>query len=401
MSTTPYPLLEPTHGEGPFARLRVRQADQVLRLAWPTVLAMMSHTLMWTVDAIFLGHVSSVALGAAGLGGILTWTAYSLANNLSRISGTFVAQAHGSGDDDAIGDYTWQGLYVAIVAGILLQVFGYFSYLLLPLTHNPPEVLAQTYVFVKWRSASATLTQVSFCLTGFFQGRRKVMAPMWAGIAGNVVNVVLDLWLIFGWQGFDGGGPDLAGRAAPGRQGRGHRHQHRRRGAGAGRWPVPPSGRPNIDGVSASTVRAGSTARRSAALRASAAPAAWENFVDMSGFLVFTDRGGHHRRHRPGGQPDRPAAHLLRLHAHLGHHHRRLGAGGQLDRRGPAGPGGGLRAAGLQGGRLLRASAWRWSMIALRHHLFAIFTDDLAVPPARRRSSSCCWRRSRSATACG
>jgi MATE family multidrug resistance protein len=287
MSTTPYPLLSPVPGERLFARLKVRHADQVMRLAWPTVLAMMSHTLMWTVDTIFLGHVSSVALGAAGLGGILTWTAYSLANNLSRISGTFVAQAHGRGDDAAIGDYTWQGLYVAVVTGILLQLFGYFSYLLLPLTHNPADIQALTYDYVKWRTASATLTQVGFCFTGFFQGRQRVHAPMWAGMAGNVTNVVLDLWLIFGWQGVNVGGHRWLAMSPQGVAGAAIATSISVAVSTAvlvvaALWPAENRQRFRIH-----RPRKPDPARIGHILRIGA-PAAWENFVDMSGFLVFT-----------------------------------------------------------------------------------------------------------------
>ncbi len=283
----PYPLLEPTPGASPLTHLQVRQGRQVLRLAWPTVLAMISHTLMWTVDTILLGHVSTAALGAAGLGGMITWTGYSLVNNQSRITGTFVSQAFGRDDHAAIGDYTWQGLYVALVGGFLLQLAGYFSYLALPLTHNPPEVLDLAYVYIKWRSASAVFTQVSFCLSGFFQGRQRVMTPMWSGLAGNVVNVVLDVWLIFGWQGFELAGRRWLAVAPMGIEGAAiataigvlvsalvlivaavtpaeYRH----------RYHIARPRRPDLSRI-ARILRVGT-------------PAAVENFTDMSAFMMFT-----------------------------------------------------------------------------------------------------------------
>jgi len=199
--------------------LRIQHGSEVLRLAMPTVLTMLSQTLMWTVDTALLGRVSSLALAAAGLGGILTWTGYCLFNNLSRISQTFVAQAHGKGDDQAVGNYTWQGIYISLVSGTLLTLMGYYSYLLLPLTRNPDDVQTLTYTYLKWRTLSAVGTQLTFGLMGFFQGRRDVKTPMWAGIIANLVNLVLDIWLIFGWSGIVLGGHRLLAMPALGVKG--------------------------------------------------------------------------------------------------------------------------------------------------------------------------------------
>ena len=186
--------------------LRVHDGREILTLALPTILTMLSQTLMWTVDTALLGRVDSSSLAAAGLGGMMTWCGYSLFNNLSRISGTFVAQADGRQDDDLVSHYAWQGLYIALVSGLILTILGWYSYVVMPWTRNPPEVQTMTYTYIKWRSLSAIATQVSFAVTSFFAGRRDVRAPMWCGLFGNLINAVLAVWLIFGWSGFAAGG---------------------------------------------------------------------------------------------------------------------------------------------------------------------------------------------------
>jgi len=192
---------------GRWNAFRVDHGREILALATPTILTMLSQTLMWTVDTAMLGRVNSVSLAAAGLGGMLTWATYSLFNNLSRITGTFVSQAHGRHDNESVAHYAWQGVYIAVFTGAILQALGFFSYTILPWTRNPLDVQELTYVYIKWRSMSAIFTQLIFALMGFFQGRKDVKVPMYAGIIGNAVNVVLDVWLIFGWSGFE-----LAGR---------------------------------------------------------------------------------------------------------------------------------------------------------------------------------------------
>jgi MATE family multidrug resistance protein len=266
---------------------RLRHGRQILRLASPTVLTMLSHTLMWTVDTALLGHRSSLALGAAGLGGMITWTLYSLFNNLNRITTTFVAQAHGRLDHPKVALYTWQGVYTALATGAFLQLLGWASRWALPLTGNPPEVLALTYVYIKWRTLSAVFTQLSFALMGFFQGRQDVRTPMWAGIAGNAVNIVLDVWLIFGWSGLELGGWRLLAVPALGVK-----------GAAIATSAGTLVNAALLVGAAVSTCelrrRYGLHRPRPVRwdrlrdLARVGAPAAWEGFVDMTSFMFFS-----------------------------------------------------------------------------------------------------------------
>ena len=266
--------------------LKVHHGREIMALATPTILTMLSQTLMWTVDTAILGRVSSVSLAAAGLGGMLTWATYSLFNNLSRITGTFVSQAHGRVDDEAVGHYTWQGIYIALFTGALLTFLGWHSYLVLPWTRNPAEVQDLTYVYIKWRSLSAIATQLIFALMGFFQGRRDVRVPMYAGIIGNVLNLVLDVWLIFGWSGFELGGNVWLAMPAMGIKGAaiGTSIGTGVNALALGVWALEPRlrrkyqihkwRRPDLLAIK-KMVKVG-------------LPAAAEGFMDMTGFLMFT-----------------------------------------------------------------------------------------------------------------
>jgi MATE family, multidrug efflux pump len=266
--------------------MRVHHGREIMALATPTILTMLSQTLMWTVDTAMLGRVNSVSLAAAGLGGMLTWATYSLFNNLSRITGTFVSQAHGRGDDPAVGHYTWQGIYIALLTGTILMILGWYSHLVLPWTRNPGDVQELTYIYIKWRSLSAVFTQLIFALMGFFQGRRDVRVPMYAGLIGNILNMILDVWLIFGWSGFELGGHTWLAMPAMGIKGAAI-------GTSVGTfvnalalilWALEPRlrqkyqihrmRRPELKAIR-NMVRVGM-------------PAAAEGFLDMTGFLMFT-----------------------------------------------------------------------------------------------------------------
>ena len=264
----------------------VHDGREILHLATPTILTMLSQTLMWTVDTAMLGHFNSLSLAAAGLGGMLTWAFYSLFNNLSRITGTFVSQSHGRHDNAEVAHYTWQGLYLAVAAGLILQTAGYYSYLVMPLTRSSLEVQELSYVYIKWRSMSAVFTQIIFAMMGFFQGRRDVKVPMYAGIIGNVINIILDVWLIFGWSGIEAFGHTFFAMPAMGIKGAAI-------GTSVGTginaialilWALAPRLRDKYDihkprrpewRAIGNMIRIG-------------LPSAWEGFIDMGGFLMFT-----------------------------------------------------------------------------------------------------------------
>lgn len=178
---------------------RPQHIPEILRLALPTVITMLSQTLMWTVDTALLGRVSNLAQGAAGLGGIIVWLLYSFFNNTARMNSTFVSQANGAGNDEQVGQYTWQAVYLSLAAGALLVLACWSADWFLPLTGNGPRIEDATYTYIRWRGLSAPASLLTFALGGFFQGLKDTKTPMWAAIVGNVINAVLDVILIFGW----------------------------------------------------------------------------------------------------------------------------------------------------------------------------------------------------------
>src|SRR3954471_4911071 len=93
---------------------RERPALELLRLAWPITVSMLSLSLMNAVDTLFVGHMGAAALSGVALGSIASFTLFCFGLGVLRAGKIAVAQAVGAGRADAdvayVGASIWAGL---------------------------------------------------------------------------------------------------------------------------------------------------------------------------------------------------------------------------------------------------------------------------------------------------
>ena len=92
---------------------------KILAVAWPLILANSFWNLQLTIDRIFLGALSTEALGAAMAVMGVFWVPMALLQQTSGYVITFVAQYFGAKESHKIGACIWQAVYVSIVGGTL------------------------------------------------------------------------------------------------------------------------------------------------------------------------------------------------------------------------------------------------------------------------------------------
>jgi MATE family, multidrug efflux pump len=177
---------------------RAGSMSEVWKLAYPTIVAMLSTTLMWTIDTIFLGRVGKVELAAAGFGGVFLWTLYTFFVGTVTAVSTFVSQAKGSGDCKECAIFTWQGIYVALGATAILALFWWQMEWLLSVVGHDADVAAECLRYTRGRMLGAFFVLGMFSLASFYRGIGDVKTPMVIAIIANLINAGLDACLIFG-----------------------------------------------------------------------------------------------------------------------------------------------------------------------------------------------------------
>jgi putative MATE family efflux protein len=174
----------------------------VLKLAFPVVLSMVSQTLMSAVDTAMLGHFGTVEQGAAGLGMALLWP-FILSCNCSGVGvNIFVAQYIGAQRRRDCGSITWQGVYVSLLAWLPMVIAGLYAQHLVRLAAPSPEMVEPTALYVRIRLLGGLPALLNFTLLSFFRGIGDTRTPLVVTVVMELVNALLDVLLIFGYAGF-------------------------------------------------------------------------------------------------------------------------------------------------------------------------------------------------------
>jgi MATE family multidrug resistance protein len=100
---------------------RFRGVGEVLMLAFPAAMGMLSGTVLQFIDALMIARlVGRQALSAQFVSAVLAFVPITLGMGLCTVINTFVSQNLGAGRLRRCGEYAWAGLYVALGYGALM-----------------------------------------------------------------------------------------------------------------------------------------------------------------------------------------------------------------------------------------------------------------------------------------
>jgi multidrug resistance protein, MATE family len=168
-------------------------------ISLPLMMSELSVMLMLFVDRLLLARYSQDAFNAAVSAGTLGWSFVFGWLILTNISEVFVAQYNGAKKYDKIAAPVWQMIWLSFASLIFfvpLSIWGG------DLIYGPSEDYALQKEYLHWMLIFGPSFPLYGALTGFFVGRGKVFVITWLSIAANLINVCLDVVLIFGIEGW-------------------------------------------------------------------------------------------------------------------------------------------------------------------------------------------------------
>jgi putative MATE family efflux protein len=175
----------------------------IVLLSIPLILEMGMEALFAVVDIYFVSQLGENATSAIGLTEYVLVFTYSLAWGLGLGVTALVARRAGEKDQQGARRSTAQGTMMAMGIGLALAVPGiWFGPDIVRLLGAEEGVLAEGSGYVRIMMASNVIIMLLFAINAAFRGVGRANMALWSLGLANLVNIVLDPCLIFGWGPF-------------------------------------------------------------------------------------------------------------------------------------------------------------------------------------------------------
>ncbi|MCA9599190.1 MAG: MATE family efflux transporter, partial [Myxococcales bacterium] len=177
---------------------KYKPVPELVRLAWPIAVSMLSYSIMTLVDTLFVGRLGASALAAVGIGGVTSFTLICFGFGALRSAKVVVSQAVGAGRRDDVRAVVSAAVVLALGLGAIAVLGGRLLVRVLPdlVQQGHAGALAADYLWV--RNLGAPVALVSIALKESRYGLGDTRSPMVATLAANVTNVALDAAFIWG-----------------------------------------------------------------------------------------------------------------------------------------------------------------------------------------------------------
>jgi putative MATE family efflux protein len=174
----------------------------LIRLAVPVTVSMVMFTFYLMVDLYFVGRLGSDAVAALSISSNAFFIHLGLATILGTGGMALIAQAYGRKDYSRAAQVFKQSILMALVIGILETVTG------LLIAPSYITFFGGTGKSLEWGIQYFQIFSISFffmlllyVIGNCFRGMGNTKTPMIILLQANILNIILDPMLIYGWQG--------------------------------------------------------------------------------------------------------------------------------------------------------------------------------------------------------
>ena len=163
------------------------------------MLGQLGHVLVALADNLMVGQLGAAELAAVSLGNSLIFIALSLGIGFSFAITPLIAEADGANDIDAGRDYFQPGVIMCTLNGILLFFLLLLAKPILYALNQPPEVVALAIPYMEIVAFSLIPLMTFQAFKQFADGLSQTKYAMYATLVSNIVNIIFNYLLIYGF----------------------------------------------------------------------------------------------------------------------------------------------------------------------------------------------------------
>jgi MATE family multidrug resistance protein len=197
----------------PYFKILLRENRRTFFLALPIVSGLVGQMLMGIVDAVMVGWIGVVPLAACAFANTILVVPMVFGFGLLSAVSVHASHAHGAGRSHLAGESLRGGIVLALAMGLLIGVGAHFGTPFLSILGQPPEVNETVNGFLILCAWSMLPLFVSGAAKNFCESLGQPWVPFWIMMAGVLLNVGLNMILIYGNLGAPAMGIDGAGLA--------------------------------------------------------------------------------------------------------------------------------------------------------------------------------------------
>jgi putative MATE family efflux protein len=181
------------------AKAPAGHSREILRLAVPAFGALIAEPLFLLADSAIVGHLGVAQLAGVGLASAVLHTTVGLMVFLAYSTTPAVARALGEGQPGKALAAGRDGVWLALLLGLLLAAAGFVAAdPLVGLMGADGAVRVFAADYLRWSMPGLVAMLLIFAGTGLLRGLQDTRTPLVVATAGFALNVVLNLWLVYG-----------------------------------------------------------------------------------------------------------------------------------------------------------------------------------------------------------
>jgi len=182
-------------------RLRSEYDREIVWLAVPALGALAAEPLYLLVDTAIVGHLGRSQLAALGIAAVVLGGWFAIFNFLQYATTAQVARAAGAAEAKTARRLGAQAMWLALVFGVAVAVFvAAAAEPLVSLMGGKGTTADYAVTYMRIAVVGLPAAFIALGASGYLRGVSDLKTPLVIVVAGNAVNVVLELLFVYGFD---------------------------------------------------------------------------------------------------------------------------------------------------------------------------------------------------------